>query len=114
MALTVSARSRFTAPSTPSLIRGAGVCAALGIGLSLTEYGDYGKWLTVLGVLLLIVSLHRFGRTGPDEAIHFELSPARKKKKKKKRTEAAASDPPAEAAPSNAADAPSDDSDSDG
>ncbi len=87
MALTVSARSRFTGPSTPTLIRSAGLCAALGISLSITDYGDYGKWITVLGVLLLIVGLHRFGRTGPDEAIFFELAPTRKKKKKKKQVE---------------------------
>lgn len=84
MALTVSARSSFTGPSTPSLIKGAAICAAVGIGSSLTEYADFGKWLTVAGVLLLIFGLHRFGRTGPDAAIVFELSPPRKKRKKKK------------------------------
>ena len=94
MALTVSARARFTGPSTPALIRGAGLCAALGICLSLTEYGDYGKWITVLGVVLLIVGLHRFGRSGPDETIVFELAPPRKKKKKKKPAEAEASAAP--------------------
>jgi hypothetical protein len=84
MALTVSARSRFTGPSTPSLIKAAALCAALGIAGSLTEYSDYGKWLAVIGVLLLIVGLHRFGRSGPDHAIVFELAPARKKRKRKK------------------------------
>jgi hypothetical protein len=82
MALTVSARSKFTGPSTPSLIKGAAVCAAVGIGSSLTEYADFGKWLTVAGVLLSIWGLHRFGRLGPDAPIVFEL-PARKKKKRK-------------------------------
>ena len=95
MALTVSARSRFAGASTPTLIRGAGVCAALGISLSITDYGDYGKWITVLGVLFLIVGLHRFGRTGPDETIFFELAPTRKKKKKKKKVEAEAVSPSA-------------------
>jgi hypothetical protein len=85
MALTVSARSRWTGPSTPALIRGAALCAAAGIFLSLTEYADTGKWLAVVGVVLLIVGLHRFGRTGPDEPIRFELLPLRKKKKKKKK-----------------------------
>jgi hypothetical protein len=83
MALTVSARSRWTAPSTPALIRGAALCAAAGVGLSITEYGDIGKWLTVAGVVLMIWGLHRFGRSGPDEAIRFELEPRRKKKNKK-------------------------------
>lgn len=94
MALTVSAGSRFTGPSTPALIRGAGLCAALGIGLSLTEYGDYGKWITVVGVVLLIVGLHRFGRSGPDETIVFELAAPRKRKRKKKPAESAASQAP--------------------
>ncbi len=83
MALTVSARSRFRGPSTGSLIKGAAIAAALGIGLSITEYADYGRWLAVAGVLLLIAGLHRFGRMGPDEAIVFELAPPRKKKKKR-------------------------------
>jgi hypothetical protein len=79
MALTVSARSRFSGPSTPVLIKGAALCAAVGIFASITEYADLGKWLAVLGVLLLIVGLHRFGRMGPDAPIVFELAPRRKK-----------------------------------
>jgi hypothetical protein len=89
MALTVSARSRWTGPSTPALIRAAALCAVAGIFLSITEYADTGKWLAAIGVVLLIVGLHRFGRTGPDEPIRFELAPLRKKKKKKKRAAAA-------------------------
>ena len=84
MALTVSARARFGGPSTAGLIKGAALCAAVGIGSSLTEYADLGKWLALVGVLLLIAGLHRFGRMGPDPAIVFELSPPRKKKKKRK------------------------------
>ncbi|HET7544282.1 MAG TPA: hypothetical protein VFK05_30640 [Polyangiaceae bacterium] len=103
MALTVSARSRFTGPSTPSLIKGAALCAAFGIAASLTEYADLGKWLTVAGVLLLIVGLHRFGRLGPDDAIVFELPAPRKKKKRKQpapsEAEAPAADLGSEAEP---------------
>jgi len=84
MALTVSARSRFTGPSTETLIKAAGVCAAVGIGSSITEYADVGKWLTVAGVLLLIAGLHRFGRMGADPPIVFELAAPRKKRKRKK------------------------------
>lgn len=87
MALTVSARSRFTGPSTPNLVKGAALCAAVGIGASLGDYADYGKWLTVAGVLALIFGLHRFGRLGPDPAIVFELPTPRKKRKRKKQTE---------------------------
>jgi hypothetical protein len=84
MALTVDARSRWPVPSTPAMIRIAGVGAALGIALSLTDYVDYGRWVTGAGVLLLLVSLHRFGRSGADEPIRFELPPPRKKRKKKR------------------------------
>ena len=94
MALTVSARSRFTGPSTPTLIKAAAICAAVGVGASLTEYADYAKWLAVLGVLLLVFGLHRFGRLGPDDAIVFELSPPRKKRKRKKLAVSDAPEPP--------------------
>jgi len=105
MALTVSARSRFTGPSTPSLIKAAAICAAVGIGASITEYADLGKWLAVAGVLLLIAGLHRYGRMGPDEAIVFELTPPRKKKKRKKPT-AAETEASPEASPESSAEAP--------
>jgi len=95
MALTVSARSRFTGPSTPNLIKAAALCAAIGIGASLGEYADFGKWLTVAGVVLLLVGLHRFGRLGPDPAIVFELPAPRKKKKRKKSATSDALEPTA-------------------
>ncbi|HTA91645.1 MAG TPA: hypothetical protein VK745_18810 [Polyangiaceae bacterium] len=87
MALTVSARQRFQGPSASTLIRGAAVFAALGVALSITDdYAALGKWLAVIGVVALIVGLHRFGRLGPDAPIRFEEAPTpRKKKKKKKR-----------------------------
>jgi len=88
MALTVSARNRFSGPSESVLIRIAAICAALGVALSITDdYASFGKWFAVIGVILLIVGLHRFGRLGPDSALHFNAAHApRKKKKKKKRT----------------------------
>ncbi len=97
MALTIDARSR---PSTSLLIRSAAVCAAAGVGLSITDYAGVGKWLAVVGVVLMIVGLHRFGRTGPAEAIVFQLEPVKKRKKKKKPTAAASvSEPEAPAVP---------------
>ena len=102
MAVTVSARNRFQGPSVGTLIRAAAVFAALGVALSVTEdYASLGKWSAVIGVVLLVVGLHRYGRLGPDAAIHFEETPApRNKKKKKKRAEAevttASEEPPAE------------------
>ena len=88
----VSARSDRPVSRTPALIRIAGLGSALGIALSLTDYVDYGRWVTAAGVLLLLVSLHRFGRSGPDEPIHFELPPSRKNRKKKKRAAATSVD----------------------
>ena len=35
-----------------------------GIALSISE-DELGRWLTVLGLLALFVSLHRLGRLGP-------------------------------------------------
>lgn len=80
---TVSAPPKSSWLSTATLVKIAGACAALGIASSITEYGDYGRWLTVLGVVLLIVALHRFGRSGPDPIIFFEADAPRKKKKKR-------------------------------
>jgi hypothetical protein len=93
MAVTVSARSNFTGPSTSNLIKGAAICAAVGIAASLSEYADYGKWLTVAGVLLLILGLHRFGRSGADAAIVFELPEPRRKRKRKKQAAREESEP---------------------
>lgn len=108
MALTISARSRNTWPSTPNLIRGAAICAAIGIGASLSEYADYGKWLTVAGVFVLIVGLHRFGRMGPDAPIVFELPAPRKKRKRKKQAASDEAEPSAsEAEPTSDADSES-------
>lgn len=93
MALTVSARNRFSGPSEGTLIRIAAVCAALGVALSITDdYASFGKWFAVIGVILLIVGLHRFGRLGPDSALRFEEAPAPRKKKKKKKRSPAPSD----------------------
>jgi hypothetical protein len=104
MALTVSARSRFTGPSTPNLIKGAAICAAVGVAASLSEYADFGKWLTVAGVLLLILGLHRFGRLGPDAAIVFELPAPRKKRRRKKQPSAAEPSDANDSEPTNDAD----------
>ena len=103
MAVTVSARSPRPSLSTPGLIKVAATCAALGIALSITEYGDYGQWLTILGVVSMIAGLHRWGRSGPDEAIRFELATKPRKRKKKQRpaAESAVSDDATPEAPGN-------------
>ena len=92
--MTASATSPGQNAKTSSLIRVAGLSAALGIALSLTDYADVGRWLTVLGVILLLVGLHRFGRAGPDAPIVVEL-PSPRKKKRKKQAVSGPSDAPA-------------------
>ena len=88
MAVTTSAARRatgFRGPSASVLIRVAAASAALGIALSITDdYATLGKWFAVAGVLLLVAGLHRFGRLGPEPALHFEAPSPRKKKKKQK------------------------------
>jgi hypothetical protein len=37
----------------------------VGIALAVSE-DDWGRWITVAGVLILFVTLHRFGRLGAD------------------------------------------------
>ena len=93
MALTVSARSSFSGPSTASLIKGAAICAAVGIGSSLTEYADYGKWLAVAGVLLRLFSnlprrAGRRERSGSRQRARARASPERAKAKAKAKAKA--------------------------
>lgn len=38
----------------------------LGIALSVLDPGAFGPWLTVCGLIWLVINLHRFGRLGPD------------------------------------------------
>jgi hypothetical protein len=110
MALTVSARQRWSGPSPSALIRIAAILSALGVALSITDdYATFGKWFAISGVVSLIVALHRFGRLGPDAPIRFEEAPLPRKKKKKKKRKL--SDPDASStepgAASSEADAPS-------
>jgi len=82
--MSAEAVTHWSRPSARSLIRAAAAAAVVGIGLSVSEYGDIGKWLAIVGVALLVVGLHRFGRMGPDAPIRFDAEPAPRKKKKKK------------------------------
>jgi hypothetical protein len=41
--------------------------ALIGIALSTVDAQTIGGWLAVGALVVLIWSLHRFGRTGPDE-----------------------------------------------
>jgi hypothetical protein len=70
------------------LILGAGALAVCGIALSATGSEDVGKWLTLTGVILMIVGLHRFGRSGPDEPLEFDEGEPKRKKRKKRAKDA--------------------------
>ena len=50
---------------TRVLIGAGSVLAVLGIAFAVND-DDVGKWLTLAGVIALIVGLHRFGRLGTD------------------------------------------------
>lgn len=52
---------------TRVLISAGAVLAVLGVAFAVND-DDVGKWLTLAGVIALIVGLHRFGRLGTDEA----------------------------------------------
>jgi hypothetical protein len=52
---------------TRVLISVGAVLAVLGIAFAVND-DDIGKWLTLAGVIALIVGLHRFGRLGSDDA----------------------------------------------
>lgn len=52
---------------TRVLIGAGSVLAVLGVAFSVSD-DDIGKWLTLAGMIALIVGLHRFGRLGADAA----------------------------------------------
>lgn len=49
-----------------SLLAFGGTASLIGIGFSASGSQELGSWIAVLGMLLLIYSLHSFGRSGPD------------------------------------------------
>jgi len=49
-----------------SLLAFGGTATLIGIGFSASGGQELGSWIAVLGMLLLIYSLHSFGRIGPD------------------------------------------------
>ena len=50
---------------TRTLILVGTTCLLVGIALAVSD-DDWGRWITVAGVLVLFVTLHRFGRLGAD------------------------------------------------
>ncbi|MEB2313604.1 MAG: hypothetical protein OZ921_15730 [Sorangiineae bacterium] len=51
-----------------SLLAFAATAALVGIGWSVSGGQAAGAWITVLALALLIYALHRYGRTGADDA----------------------------------------------
>lgn len=54
--------------SIRSLLAFAATVTCLGIAFSASGNEDFGSYVSVIGAVLFIYSLHRFGRTGPDQA----------------------------------------------
>ncbi|HEY3233597.1 MAG TPA: hypothetical protein VGJ84_02705 [Polyangiaceae bacterium] len=57
-----------------SLLAIAATITLVGIALSVWDLGGLWAWTAVVGLLLLALAIHRFGRTGPEEALNFESS----------------------------------------
>jgi hypothetical protein len=92
-----SAAARPTSGARSILAVGATV-ALLGIALSAGGSPEFGSWVTITGLLLLLVGLHRFGRSGADEPVPRDR-PRKKKRKRKRKPHAEAAATPTEPMP---------------
>ena len=77
-------------PNTRILLLIATTVGVLGIALAAAGGEDLPKVLTLVGLLAMIVGLHRYGRLGPDAPLQFVVAAkapkaAKSTKKKKKR-----------------------------
>jgi len=52
--------------SSRTLIAAGVTLAVVGIAMSVSELQAIGSWLTVGALVIVILGVHRFGRTGPD------------------------------------------------
>jgi hypothetical protein len=52
--------------SSRTLLAAGLTAVVVGIALSVMDSAALGSWLTVGALVLVILGLHRFGRTGPD------------------------------------------------
>jgi hypothetical protein len=50
--------------SARTIIKVGAVAAVSGIALAVADDEDIARWLTLAGVVLLVMGLHRFGRLG--------------------------------------------------
>jgi len=52
--------------SARTLVKVGAVSAVSGIALAVADDEGVARWLTLAGVVLLVMGLHRFGRLGSD------------------------------------------------
>jgi len=52
--------------SARTLVKVGAVSAVSGIALAVADDEGIARWLTLAGVVLLVMGLHRFGRLGSD------------------------------------------------
>lgn len=52
--------------NTRTLILVSAALTLAGIAFSVSEDTSVGSWFTLIGLVLSILALHRFGRLGPD------------------------------------------------
>lgn len=70
-------RARPRETSVRVLIKVAAVATTVGIALAVAGDNDIARWFVVVGLALLVVGLHRFGRLGADAPIDLSSSDAR-------------------------------------
>jgi hypothetical protein len=70
-------RVRPREPSVRILIKVAALSTTVGIALAVAGDNDIARWFVVVGLSLLVVGLHRFGRLGSDAPIDLSSSDAR-------------------------------------
>ena len=69
------------------LLAAGATLAVVGIAMSTGEAASLASLLTIAGLLSLIVGLHRFGRTGPDQSApreplaNSQRTPAKRKRR---------------------------------
>jgi hypothetical protein len=73
--MTKPERSRPREASTRTLLKVATTTAVVGIALAASGDEDLARWLTLIGLVAMVVGLHRFGRLGADPALDLEPSP---------------------------------------
>lgn len=65
---------------------GAGA-SLLGIALSVGQQSSLASGMTLLGLLGLIIGLHRFGRSGPDAPTDSPRKPAKRRTRKPRKSQ---------------------------